>query len=60
MKSDKEKAEEILAKRERARKGLAEHPDHEQDGHAIEGQKTQEGKVDDAAVALGLGLKRSG
>ena len=58
MKSEKEKAEEILKKREMARKGLAEHKDEGED--ALEEQEEREKKVADAGLALGLGLKRSG
>jgi hypothetical protein len=58
MKSEKEKAEEILKKREQARKGLAEHKDEGKD--TIEEQEEREEKVADTALAVGLGLKRSG
>jgi hypothetical protein len=58
MKSEKEKAEEILKKREKARKGFAEHKDEGKD--TIEEQEDREEKVADAALAVGLGLKRSG
>ncbi len=58
MKSEKEKAEEILKKREMARKGLAEHKDEGVD--TLEEQGEREKKIGDAGLALGLGLKRSG
>jgi hypothetical protein len=58
MKSEKEKAEEILKKRERARKGLAEHKDEGE--YTLEEQEEREEKIADAGLALGLGLKRSG
>ena len=56
MKSDKEKAEEILKKRQMARKGLAEHKDEGED-RAEEEEKREE-KIADAGLAAGLGLKR--
>jgi len=58
MKSEKEKAEEILKKREMARKGLAEHKDEGVD--TLEEQEEREKNIGDAGLALGLGLKRSG
>ena len=58
MKSEKEKAEEILKKREKARKGFAEHKDEGED--TVEEQEERQEKVADAGLALGLGLKRSG
>lgn len=58
MKTEKEKAEEILRKRELARKGLAEHKDDGRD--PIEEQEEREEKIADAGLALGLGMKRSG
>ena len=57
MKSEKEKAEEILKKREKARKGIAEHKD---EGEDTGEQEDREKKIADAGLALGLGLKRSG
>ena len=56
MKTEKEKAEEILKKRERARKGFAETNDEGKD--PLEEQEEGEEKVADAALAVGLGLKR--
>jgi hypothetical protein len=56
MKSDKEKAEEILKKREMARKGLAEHKDEGEDTAGE--QEEREEKIADAGLAVGLGLKR--
>jgi hypothetical protein len=58
MKSEKEKAEEILKRREMARKGLAEHKDEGVD--TLEEQEEREKNIGDAGLALGLGLKRSG
>lgn len=58
MKSEKEKAEEILKKRENARKGLAEHKDEGED--TLEEQEERQKKIADASLAVGLGLKRSG
>jgi hypothetical protein len=58
MKSEKEMANEILKKREKARKGFAEHKDEGED--ALEKQEEREEKIADAGLALGLGLKRSG
>jgi hypothetical protein len=58
MKSEKEKAEEILKKREMARKGLAEHKD-EGEG-TLEKQEERQKKIADVGPAVGLGLKRSG
>ena len=58
MKSEKEKAEEILKKRERARKGIAEHKDEGED--TLEDQEERERKIADAGLAVGLGMKRSG
>jgi hypothetical protein len=57
-KTDKEKAEEILKKRERARKGFAEHPDDGRD--PLEEQEEREEKIADSGLALGLGMKRTG
>ncbi len=65
MKTEREKAREILKERERARKGFAvtndegEDPLDEQDD-SLEGQQRREDKIDDAGLAVGLGLKRSG
>ena len=58
MKTDKEKAEEILKKRERARKGFAEHPDDGKD--PLEEQDEREEKAAQAGLVVGLGMKRSG
>ena len=58
MKSEKEKAEEVLKKREMARKGLAEHKDEGED--TLEEQEEREKKIADAGLAVGLGMKRSG
>lgn len=58
MKDDKEKAREILRKREAAAKGLK--PKEERDPETLEDQDEREEKVADAGLALGLGLKRSG
>jgi hypothetical protein len=65
MKTEKEKAKEILKERERARKGFAvtddegRDPLHEND-NSIEDEDAREEKVGDAGLAVGLGLKRSG
>ena len=56
-KSDDEKAQEIQKKRDMARKGLAEHPDDGRD--PLEKQDDREEKVEDAGLALGVGMKRS-
>ena len=56
--TDKEKADEILKKRERARKGFAEHPEEGSD--PLEKQEKREEKIADSGVVLGLGMKRSG
>lgn len=56
--TDKEKADEILRKRERARKGFAEHPDEGRD--PLKKQEKREEKIADSGVVLGLGMKRSG
>lgn len=58
MKSEKEKAEEILKKREQARKGFSETNDDGKD--PIEEQEDRAKKVADAGLAVGLGLRRSG
>ena len=55
--TDKEKADEILKKRERARKGFAEHADEGRD--PLEKQEKREEKIADSGVVLGLGMKRS-
>jgi hypothetical protein len=56
--TDKEKADEILKKRERARKGFAEHPGEGRD--PLEKQEKRDEKIADSGVVLGLGMKRSG
>jgi hypothetical protein len=56
--TDKEKADEILKKRERARKGFAEHPDESRD--PLKKQEEREENIADSGVVLGLGMKRSG
>jgi hypothetical protein len=65
MKTDKEKAEEILKERERARKGIAVTNDEGKDPlkkyqNTVEGEEDREEKIADAGLAVGLGLKRSG
>jgi hypothetical protein len=57
-KTDKEKGEELLKKRERARKGLAENKDEGED--TIEEQEEREKKIADNALAVGLAVRRSG
>jgi hypothetical protein len=65
MKTDKEKAEEILRERERARKGFAVTNDEGKDplklkGNSLEDQEEREEDIADNGLAVGLGLKRSG
>jgi hypothetical protein len=56
MKSEKEKAKAVLKKRERARKGFAEHP---QDGRdPLEKQEERQDRIADTGLAVGLGVKR--
>jgi hypothetical protein len=55
MKTDKEKAREILEKREKARKGLK--PDSEK--NAIEREDKVERKISDRGLAVGVGLHRT-
>jgi hypothetical protein len=64
MNSDKEKAKEVLKERERARKGFAVTDDEGKDpldrqADSIEEQEEREKKVDEAGLALGLGLNRT-
>ncbi len=59
MKTEKEKAKEVLKERERARKGFAVTNDEGED--PLKDQETpteREEKVEDAGLALDLGLKR--
>jgi hypothetical protein len=56
MKSEKEKAKEILQKRDEARKGLAPR----REGKTGERAEKEEKKVADSALVVGLGAKRSG
>jgi hypothetical protein len=56
-KSKKEKGEEILRKRELARKGFA--PKVDEDADPLD-QEEREKKVARDELAIGLGLKRSG
>jgi hypothetical protein len=58
MKTEKEKAKEVLKKREMARKGLAEHKDEGDD--TLGKQEEREEKIAEAGLAVGLGLRRSG
>jgi hypothetical protein len=58
MKTDKEKAEELLKKREQARKGLAEHKDEGED--PIEEKEERERKIAENSLAVGLAIRRSG
>ena len=58
MKTEREKAEAILKKRERARKGFAETDDEGKDPLAE--QENREEKIADSGLAVGIGLKRSG
>ena len=58
MKTDKEKAEEILKKRDRARKGFAETNDEGKD--PLKEQEKREDKIATAGIAAGLAVRRSG
>jgi hypothetical protein len=58
MKTEKEKAKEILKAREKARKGFAESKDEGRD--PIKEQLKREQDVGNAGLAVGIGLKRSG
>jgi hypothetical protein len=59
MKTEKEKANEMLKERERARKGFAVTNDEGEDPLAKPDNPTKrEEKVEDAGLALDLGLKR--
>lgn len=65
MKSDKEKAEEILRERERARKGFAVTNDEGKDPlklnqNSIEDEEERQEEIGERGLAVGLGLKRSG
>jgi hypothetical protein len=58
MKSDKEKADEILKARDKARKEFAETNDEGRD--PIEEDLKREQEIGNAGLAVGIGLKRSG
>jgi hypothetical protein len=59
MKTDEEKAKEVLKERARARKGFAVINDEGEDPLAKpENPTKREEKVEDAGLALDLGLKR--
>jgi len=59
MKTEKEKAKEVLKERERARKGFAVTNDEGEDPlKNPENPAEREEKVEDAGLALDLGLKR--
>jgi hypothetical protein len=59
MKTEKEKAEEVLKERERARKGLAVTNDEGEDPlENPENPRERQEKVGDAGLAVDLGLKR--
>ncbi len=58
MKTDAEKAKEILKKRDRARKGFAETDDEGRD--PLKDQEKREEKIGDNGLVVGLGMKRSG
>jgi hypothetical protein len=65
MKTEEEKAKDVLRERERARKGFAVTDDEGRDpldknDNSIEDEEAREQKVGDAGLAGGLGLKRSG
>ncbi len=59
MKTEKEKAKEILKERERAKKGFAVTNDEGQDPlEKPEGRQERQEKIGDAGLAVDLGLKR--
>ncbi len=59
MKTEKEKAKEVLKERERARKGFAVTNDEGKDPlKNPENATEREDEVDDASLTLDLGLKR--
>ncbi len=59
MKTEKEKAKKVLKERERARKGFAVTNDEGEDPlENPENPIEREDKVEDAGLALDLGLKR--
>lgn len=65
MKSEKEKAEHVLKERQRARKGFAVTNDEgkdplDQNNNSVEDEERREETIADAALAVGLGLRRSG
>jgi hypothetical protein len=57
-KSEQEKAEEVLKKRERARKGFAETDDRGED--PLEEQGEEDDRLARDALTLGVGMKRTG
>jgi hypothetical protein len=57
-KSEQEKAEEVLKKRERATKGFAETNDRGED--PLEGQDEESDRLARDALTLGIGMKRTG
>jgi hypothetical protein len=57
-KSEQEKAEEILKKRERAMKGFAETDDRGED--PLEEQDEEGDRLARDALTLGVGMKRTG
>jgi hypothetical protein len=58
MKTEKEKANDILKDRDKARKGYAESKDEGRD--PIKEQLKREQEIGNAGLAVGIGLKRSG
>jgi hypothetical protein len=65
MKTEKERAKEVLEERERARKGFAVTNDEGKDPlkkkpGSMEEQEEREDRIADAGLAIGLGMKRSG
>ncbi len=59
MKTEKEKAEEVLRERERARRGFAVTNDEGEDPlENPESRKERQEKIGDAGLAVDLGLKR--
>ena len=59
MKTEKEKAKEVLKERERARKGIAVTNDEGKDPlENPQGRKERKEKIGDAGLTVDLGLKR--
>ncbi|HVY19418.1 MAG TPA: hypothetical protein VHA70_04965 [Bauldia sp.] len=58
MKTEKEKAAEVLKKRDEARKGI-EHEDPK-GCDPLKAEEKKQQKVEDLGLGLGVGLRRSG